>query len=278
MKQLSVLLVTGVVTREHDWRLANELLRTLLESTGRFFVRVTEAFDGATATTLSPYDVILLNYDGRNFPSDPAYARWCPETEQAFFGFVARGGGVAIYHSSVWLDEALPEEYRRLRGLYCTTPAGGRRSPKGDFAMELTDEPHPITAGLPKTCAIINDDLFAGAARYPGAKVRVLAGVLDALEDYQVPGFPPPHHPVMIPGGELQNMPGVNTLQPVCWVNTYEQGRAFVMTLGHAMETLRRVPYMTMLCRGVEWAATGEVTIYPPDRSGENRLKPWPYY
>ena len=29
---------------------------------------------------------------------------------------------------------------------------------------------------------------------------------------------------------------------------------------------------------GVEWAATGEVTLQGPDRRGERRFLPWPYY
>ncbi len=33
-----------------------------------------------------------------------------------------------------------------------------------------------------------------------------------------------------------------------------------------------------MLQRGVEWAATGAVTIEGPDRRGERRFLPWPYY
>jgi hypothetical protein len=35
---------------------------------------------------------------------------------------------------------------------------------------------------------------------------------------------------------------------------------------------------MTLLVRGVEWAATGEVTLGPPVRTGEARWRLWPYY
>ncbi|WP_295836394.1 hypothetical protein [uncultured Microbacterium sp.] len=30
--------------------------------------------------------------------------------------------------------------------------------------------------------------------------------------------------------------------------------------------------------RGVEWAATGDVTLTGPDRRGDRRINPWPYY
>ena len=36
--------------------------------------------------------------------------------------------------------------------------------------------------------------------------------------------------------------------------------------------------FMTLLCRGTEWAASGTVTIEPPDRRGDRRLRRWPYY
>ncbi len=44
------------------------------------------------------------------------------------------------------------------------------------------------------------------------------------------------------------------------------------------METVGRVEYVSLFCRGAEWAATGNVTIEIPGRSGDNRLIPWPYY
>lgn len=277
MEKLSVLLVTGVVTMEHRWRQTNQQLLQLLESTGRFHVRVTEDFRGCTDETLANYDVVFLNYDGKEAITAP-YQRWGETAENALLHFVSRGGGVVFYHSSICLDSALPEEFMRLCGTYIPA-AKGRRYPSDQFVMTLSDEAHPITQGLPKETFLINDDFLAGAVTSPGAEVQVLATVFDDLETYRrSPNFPPAHQPVEIPDGDLSKMPGVNQNQPVCWINHYGQGRVFVFTLGHAMETLGRVPYMTMLVRGTEWAATGQVTLNPPDRSGERRLRPWPYY
>ena len=107
--------------------------------------------------------------------------------------------------------------------------------------------------------------------------MHVLASVYDDVENYRIPGFPPAHHPVEIPGGKLENMPGVNEYTPVIWTNTYGKGRVFVTSIGH-WEALDRFNFITMLVRGVEWAATGEVTLKKPDRSGEKRLKLFPYY
>ena len=102
--------------------------------------------------------------------------------------------------------------------------------------------------------------------------------MLIQMRNYYLIHFPPPHHPVIIPEGKLENMPGVNTDQPVAWTNTYGNGRIFAISLGHDIDTLRRVGFLTLLCRGTEWAATGEVCLKAPERTGEKRLRRWPYY
>ena len=60
-RKIRVLLVSGRVVKEHDYRRINELLRQMLESTGRFDVRLTEEFNGATDNTLKNYDLLLIN-------------------------------------------------------------------------------------------------------------------------------------------------------------------------------------------------------------------------
>lgn len=277
MKKISVLLVTGIVTIEHKWRKINQRLLTLLESTGMFHVRITEDFRGCTEETLANYDVIFVNYDGKEFIKGE-YIRWGKTAEESLMRFVKKGGGLVLYHSSACMSGEMPNEMLRLWGIHVPSP-GGRRFPSDQFVMELTEVDHPIIRNLPRETYIINDDMLAGARIHPEASVQVLATVFDDLEVYRkAPNFPPAHQPVDIPDGDLSKMPGVNQPQPVCWVNHYGRGRVFGITLGHEQETLGRVTFLTMLVRGTEWAATGEVTLEPPDRSGERRLRPWPYY
>lgn len=277
MDKLSVLLVTGTVTIEHRWRRMNRHLISLLESTGRFRVRVTEDFRGCTEETLSHYDVVFLNYDGKEFIT-AEYKRWGETAEQALISFVKKGGGLVAYHSSACLDASLPDEFFQMLGTYIPA-VGGRKYPSDQFIMKLSGAEHPITRGLPKETFIINDDMLAGSRTHPNSDVQVLATVFDDLETYRnAPNFPSAHQPVEIPDGDLSKMPGVHQDQPVCWINQYGAGRIFSITLGHEMETLRRVTFLTMLVRGTEWAATGNVTLDQPDRGGERRLRPWPYY
>lgn len=278
MKKLQVLLITGRVVKEHDYRKINEWLRLMLESTGRFDVRITEAFTGATARTLECFDLVLMNYDGRNWLNDPTFIYWDNVAFQALYDFVAGGKGIVFYHSSFSLGDETPDEYLRLMGGGHDLKTGGRHNPKGDFVVRFAEPEHPITRGLKSPWSIVGDDMLPVVTWHPQAKPRILATVFDSVHDYEVPGFPPAYMMQLIPDGDINKMPEINTDQPVAWTNEYGNGRAFIVTIGHDIDTLRRLNFLVMFVRGCEWAATGKVTIEPPDRTGEARLNPWPYY
>ena len=107
---------------------------------------------------------------------------------------------------------------------------------------------------------------------------QVLLTVFDDVDSYRRAGWPNAHTPVGIPPGGLEELAGMNTDQPLAWVNEWGAGRSFCVTLGHDWDTFRKVPFMTLLVRGVEWAATGQVTLGPPERTGAARWRVWPYY
>jgi hypothetical protein len=108
---------------------------------------------------------------------------------------------------------------------------------------------------------------------------QVLLTTFDDLESYETaPMWPMSHYPVAIPAQGLPGLPGINTDQPISWINEYGAGRSFTITIGHDIDTFRRIEFIRMFPRGVEWAATGEVSLEGPDRRGERRFLPWPYY
>ena len=228
-----------------------ERLRELLEATGRFHVVIVEEFRNITPKFLEPYDAVLINYDGKTWPTEHA-RRFGEETEAAIYDFVAKGKGIIFYHSSIWVDADWPDEWRKLLGGYCAMDQGCRRCPKDDHFVEVMDEDHPITKGVDKKWMNVFDDLFTHVIIHPEAKVHVLCSIYDDVENYKVPGFPPPHHPVDIPDGDLNKMKGVNQYTPVIWTNRYGKGRSFVTSIGH-WEALDRFNFITMFVRGVEW-------------------------
>lgn len=275
MEKIKVLLVTGKLTSEHNFSKMDEYLREMLESTGRFTVRVMEEFNGVTERTVEGYDLLLLNYDGKDTPTS-SYERWESGAEKVFFDFVRNGKGVVLHHSTVWLEDDMPADYKAMWGYYFTGPES-RKNPCDDVMVTIKKSEDPIMKGL-EDFMVVGDDFFAGAEQWKESNVEVLAAVYDDVKMYEKAGWPASHHPVYIPDGKLEYMRGVNTWQPVAWKNTFGKGRVFACSLGHDVDTFRRINYLTMFVRGAEWAATGKVTLEKPDRSGERRFNPWPYY
>ena len=282
-EKLDVLLCAGKMSTEHDnqhrsFRLHTELLSTLLEATGRFRVRVLEEFRGIGDELLDRFDVVLINYEGRRDYFSPPEG-FGQTTSDALLRFVREGGrGIVFFHSSVVQDPSwdFPQEFIEMRGVDLNPSTGVRRRPGSEDVVHTTEPRHPITEGVPDEWAVLNDDLLTGSSVLPGA--QVLLTVFDSVDRYRATNWPPPNFPVEIPAGGLDDLLGMNTDQPLAWINEYGTGRCFCMMLGHDVDTFRREPFMTMLVRGVEWAGTGEVTLGPPARSGENRLNMWPYY
>lgn len=274
MEIIKVILISGKLTSEHNYPKMNEYIRNILESTGRFTVKIIEEFNGSTKKTLEGYDLILLNYDGKDKPTS-TYERWEPEAEKVLFDFVEGGKGIVIHHSSVWLDDDMPDDYKKMWGYYFTSPQS-RKNPADDVIVKIQKPEDPIMKGL-EDFMDVGDDFFTGVLETERHK-EVLAAVYDDITMYPKIGWPSAHHPVLIPEGKLENMRGVNTMQPVAWKNSFGEGRVFACSIGHDIDTYRRINYLTMFVRGAEWAATGKVTLDKPDRNGENRFNPWPYY
>lgn len=269
-----VLLVTGIVTSEHDPRI-NGLLCCLLESTGRFKVKTTEEFRGATPETLSGYDLVLVNYDGKETVHDSAVSLG-DQSEKLLLDFVHSGHGIIFFHSSIFLEAWSNPEFTHLLGAYFDMRHGSRKALFDDMTVKITTKNHPITAGLEcDQWNTVQDDLFTLAKWHPKASVEVLATVYDDVNLYK---RVPEHMQSSYSMDDEHKFHGINTEQPIAWSNRYGDGRVFVMTLGHGIDTIRRPGFVSLFCRGAEWAATGDVTLPPPDITGENRFRVWPYY
>ncbi|MDQ4138687.1 MAG: ThuA domain-containing protein [Actinomycetota bacterium] len=281
---LNVLILSGHMTQEHDnefrsFRAHNQWLTTLLENTGRFRVRVIEDPRGLGADIIDRYDVVIVVFEGRDGYHENAVG-FGDETDAALLRFVHdHGKGIVWFHGSAVQEDdwGYPEEYNVLRGAKLSVPTGLRPRPWGEALLKTTEPRHPITEAISATWTVNGDDILTGVQLYDGA--QVLLSVFDDLGSYErAPRWPMPHYPVLIPEEGLAGMPGVDTDQPIAWINEYGGGRSFTITIGHDIDTFRRIEFISMFPRGVEWAATGSVTLHGPDRRGERRFLPWPYY
>lgn len=274
-EKYKVLLVTGIVTDEHDPKV-NGMLRRMLEATGRFEVKITEEFRGATAETLDGYDAVLLNYDGKKDVETP-FVGLGETAERTLCDFVASGKGIIIYHSSaIMADQALQEEYAKMIGAEFRFDNGGRKNPKLAFEVDMV-QGDPITEGLPASWFTAQDDLFVNIRWREDCQAEVLATVRDSAQDYDFTKMQK-HIAEMYQGLDVAKLENIDQDSPVIWKNTYGKGRVFVPFIGHGPDTIYRQPFVALMCRGVEWACSGNVTIPAPDIQGPNRTRVWPFY
>lgn len=257
--RVKVLIISGRNSYEHDWTGVNNMLRTMMQDTKRFDVRVTEDFDNGTLETLKAYDVVLLNYSSRWNYADPVQKVWSDSAFKALYQYVREGGGLVAYHSSFTWGRDIPE-YKKLIG-GAMEPGSSRRAPPGAFPVHLVDRTHPITAGMREFVWTYNDDMYTNMAMDPDAKIHVLATAHDSAAAYD-PKLTGPKYPAAAYTPEkLKAMKGIDADHPQVWTADYGKGRVFSITLGHDEVSLHFQPLQTLILRGTEWAATGKVTL-----------------
>lgn len=237
--KIRVLILTGQTDLPyHDWRQTTPFLRSTLENTGRFDVHVLEEVAGATARTLAPYDVLLLNYNG---------PRWCEDTERAIEEFVRGGKGLVAFHGvsygeffgmvfeKRWTAGPGPgwKAYPDLIGS-SWEPAKIGHAIRHAFTVRL-DAQDPITRGMEAEFTV-NDELYHRLTLKPG--VQVVARAFSAKE-----------------------LSGTGSDEPMAWKMGFGKGRVFHTPLGHDTSAMYSEGFVTLLARATEWAATGEVTL-----------------
>jgi type 1 glutamine amidotransferase len=57
---------------------------------------------------------------------------------------------------------------------------------------------------------------------------------------------------------------GTGLAEPMIWVKRYGRGRVFVNAMGHDVDAMKGVGFQTLMIRGIEWAARGQVTYGVP--------------
>jgi uncharacterized protein len=278
--KIRVLIIDG--QNNHDWRSTTPFMKKALEESGRFTVQVATsperpktpqkpkdkdqtklekyeqdlaAFKKANddyqqAMTkfhpdLTKVDVVLSNYNGDLWPKS-----FQKELEDSL---KAGKIGLVIVHAANnsfggW------NEYLRMVGMgWYGREKGDRlllddsgqavRIPKGEgdgpghrysgqFVVTIRDNEHPVTKGMPNEWMHNNDELYDNM-RGPIENIRLLATAYSK---------------------------GTKAHEPMIWTISYGKGRVFHTPMGHDVNGMRCIGFITTLRRGTEWAATGQVT------------------
>ena len=242
----------------HNWRLTTPVLKKELEETGLFEVNVVSAppSDGDFSSfnpNWSQYQVIVMNYDGPNWPD---------QLRSSFEKYVSDGGGLVIVHAA---DNGFPSwpAFNEMAGIggwrsrnenagpfwyfsdgklaSDTSPGNaGMHGARLPFQVQTQAPEHPIMKGLPPVWMHVPDELY-GRLRGPGKNMTVLA---TAHSD-------PKNH-------------GTGHDEPMLMVLRYGKGRIFHTVMGHDVFALSCAGFIATYQRGTEWAATGKVTQKVP--------------
>ncbi len=238
----------------HKWRLTTPVLKKELEETGLFQVEVVTAPESTSDFTgfkpqFAQYQVVVSNYDAPEWPA-PLKAE--------FEKYMKQGGGLVVVHAAdnafaTWpaynemigiggwrgRTEAAGPLWYYKDGKIVSDPSPGSAGHHGKrlpFLVTTRDGEHPITKGLPKTWMHQGDELYA-TLRGPGKNMTVLA---TAMSD---------------PANS-----GTGHDEPQLMVLRYGEGRIFHTAMGHDVNALSCVGFITAFQRGTEWAASGKVT------------------
>ena len=279
-QELNVLIIDG--QNNHDmWPKTTAMMKHYLEETGLFrsvdVVRTKYTWKGEefledfghlieTKTeqvekpksdpNFSPffedYDVVVSNFGWNAAP-------WSEKTKKNLEDFVSHGGGLVVVHAA---NNSFPNwpAYNRMIGLggwgdrtekdgpyvyynekdelkVDDSPGrGGSHGPQHEFEIEIRDSEHPITKGMPQQWLHTKDELY-DRLRGPAENMHVLATAFSSLDKK-----------------------GTGRHEPMLMTIDYDDGRIFHTPMGHADYSMECVGFITSLQRGVEWAATGQVT------------------
>ena len=220
--KIRVLLIGGDDVSAHNAREICDATRDVLVKAGKFDVRVCEdPMILESEAALKTYDVVAFVMYTAKTPMISDKAK------ENLLGFVKDGKGFYVQHLAS-ASFAPWQEFGKLCGRYWVMRTSGH-GPRSVFEAKITKKEHPITKGL--TNFKIDDELYA---KLQGSgEIDVL---VEADSDWS------------------------KKTEPLVFTRSYGKGRSVHNAFGHDGKVIGDANVAKLVCRGVEWAATGKVS------------------
>lgn len=258
----------------HDVEYHAEVFNQILSKTGSYnvqthFLPADLSYNGLPGK-FSDYQIIITSNLGQEMPDDVkvkflqylkdggnlalihgtigSFQNWDKFHEIIGQGYYDGGAGIHVY----WNDDNVMIKTPPYHGV------GTGHTKQHEFVVKVRNPEHPIMKGMPKEWLHSKDEMFHGL-RGPAKNMEVLATAYSHKKHY-----------------------GSGDHEPVVWTVNYGKGRVFITNLGHVFkkehatfidglnlyenktEAVHCVGFQTLFARGVQWAATGTVTLKLP--------------
>ena len=164
--------------------------------------------------------------------------QWGEKAERAFVEWIKAGHGFVVFHAA----SATSQDWPEFQQLVHLTWGIDKTSHGAYHTLKVTvrDNDHPITRGMRDFW--ITDELWHNMVNLTGQDMHVLC------EAFSEPDFS-----------------GTGKYEPVVVPTALGEGRGLNIVLGHDVHAMQNVGWRTLMLRGLEWAATGDVTIPIPE-------------
>ncbi|MHB8901008.1 MAG: ThuA domain-containing protein [Thermoguttaceae bacterium] len=221
-EKIHVLLIAGDDVKAHDWRDISESTRQVLVESGKFDVRVCETPTILESpSALAAADAIVLTMFNASLPTISDQAK------ENLLEFVKGGKGFFVQHlASASFKEW--DEFGKLCGRKWVMGTSGH-GPRSVFSSKVVDKEHPVTKGLKDF--EIDDELYA-----------------------KLQGDTPIH--VLVQADSDWS----KATEPLLFCLEYGKGRVIHNAFGHDGKVIKDANVSQLICRSVEWVATGKVS------------------
>ena len=215
-----VLIVTGYDYPGHKWRETTPVLREAIGKDKRLEVSVTEDAKFLASPELKKYDAIVLHYMNWQAPGPGA------DAQENLRKTVEAGTGLVLVHFACGAFQGWTEFVKVAGRVW--DPKIRPHDPYGPFHVNVSDQKHPITAGMKSFDT--DDELYTCLTG--NTEIQVLATATSKVD---------------------------HKIYPMAFTLSYGKGRVFHCVLGHDVKAFGGEVGL-LYQRGAAWAAGLEST------------------